>query len=330
MADEPQVPRTGRAGHHLGPTPAASMPRASCQPLADARNSTASRGEVAPLASGPMPYLYEVVGRDERASFAWPRSKAECQRLTEALAAMMAPALDRVGRMAGRPVPSPERLMGDFLAVYAKRPLIENKGGSGLNDSLWLYAVTRLLAPALIVESGTWRGQSAWLFRQAAPTAEIHSFDVERPPEGCHETPGVSFHLRDWTGVPLAPPATAPALLFFDDHVSQARRLMEAAARGFRLALFDDNFPAEQLHATGAPPVPTLAMLLDEGRKRAGAIEWQRNGKIYRYHATAEHHAEARRLVEDLLILPELAPVTRHPPGSRMTMVRIASTARTS
>jgi hypothetical protein len=277
-----------------------------------------------------MSYLYEVVGRDESANFAWPRSADERSRVAAALEAVMAPALAKVARMAGRPAAIPDHLAEGFLAVYAKRPFPENKGGSGLNDGLWLYGIARVLAPSLIVECGTWRGQSAWLFRQAAPGAEIHSFDVERPPEGCHETPGVSFHLCDWSRTPLRAPAAASSLIFFDDHISHAQRLVEAAERGFRLALFDDNFAADQLHATGAPPVPTLAMLCDESRTHAGVIEWQRNGKVYRYHEAADRVAGARRLVEDLLILPELAPITRHAPGSRMTVVQIASTAKTS
>jgi hypothetical protein len=277
-----------------------------------------------------MPYLYEVVGHDQSVNFAWPRSADERRRLAAALEAMVAPVLARVARMAGQPPTVPAGLVEDFLAVYARRPLPENKGGSGLNDGLWLYGIARVLAPSLIVECGTWRGQSAWLFRQAAPRAELHSFDVERPSEGCHETPGVSFHLCDWSRMPLSAPVGKSSLVFFDDHISHAQRLVEAAERGFRLALFDDNFAADQLHGTGAPPDPTLAMLCDESRTHPGVIEWQRNGKVYRYHEAADRDAEARSLVEDLLILPELAPITRHAPGSRMTVVQIASTAKTA
>ena len=273
-----------------------------------------------------MPYLFEVLGQDAGASFAWPRGPRERARLRQAVLAVLGPALHRLAALAGvRSEPSgTARLLDDFLAVYAARPLADNTGGSGLNDSLWLYCIARLVAPSLIVESGTWRGQSAWLFRQAAPQAAIHSFDLERPAGPFHETPGVHYHLCDWTERAIAPSPRGPSLLFFDDHVSHARRLGEAAGRGFSLALFDDNFPAEQLHATGAPPVPSLAMLCEADPDAAGGIiEWQRNGKIYRYHDTAERRAAARDLVDELLVLPELAPVTRHAPGSRMTMVRL-------
>ena len=35
---------------------------------------------------------------------------------------------------------------------------------------------------------------------------------------------------------------------------------------------------------------------------------------------------QARRLVAEHLTLPDLAPVTRHPPGSGLTLVRINTT----
>ena len=83
-----------------------------------------------------MPYLYEVVGRDEAAKVAWPHSPQQRRRLAADLAATMAPALERIGRMTGQSTAMPTGLLDDFLDVYARRPLAENKGGSGLNDSL--------------------------------------------------------------------------------------------------------------------------------------------------------------------------------------------------
>jgi hypothetical protein len=275
-----------------------------------------------------MGYLYQVAGHDPAITFGWPASPRERRRLEDELLALIEPALAAAAALAGiAPASAARPLLDDFLTLYARRPLAENKGGSGLNDSLWLFLLARLIDPALLIESGTWRGQSAWLFRQACPGAEIVSFDVAVPAEGRCETPGVRYCLCDWSTEPLAPPASGRGLVFFDDHVSHARRLAEAAARGFVLALFDDNFAARHLHATGAPPVPTLAMLLDEATPPGGVIEWQRNGKIYRYDDTAERRLAARRLVAGHLTLPELAPVTRHPPGSGLTLVRLRASA---
>ncbi len=275
-----------------------------------------------------MSYLYEVAGPIAESDAAWPCSAREQRRLVDDLLPLLEHGLVAACTIAGKPIPDPEPLLEAFLPLYADRPMPTNKGGSGLNDSLWLWMLARSLAPEVIVESGTWRGHSAWLFRQACPDATIATFDLEVPSGGRHEEPSVTYSLQDWSESGLTLPRGLEGLVFFDDHVSQARRLREAAERGFRLALFDDNFPAHQLHATGAPPVPTLAMLADPALSSGGAIEWQRNGKRYRYRDqpadSPDGSGAVLGLIEAQVTLPELAAVTRHPPGSGMTLVRIS------
>ena len=125
-----------------------------------------------------MGYLYQVASQDAAITFGWPASARERARLERDLLAVIDPALAAAAELAGvESPPSAGPLLAAFLAVHGRRPLAENKGGSGLNDSLWLFLVARLLDPVLLVESGTWRGQSAWLFRQACPAAEIVTFD---------------------------------------------------------------------------------------------------------------------------------------------------------
>lgn len=272
-----------------------------------------------------MSYLYEVAGPIAEPEAAWPRSQRERRRLESGLLALLDRGVSEACALAGVPAVEPAPLLAGFMEIYANRPVVENRGGSGLNDSLWLYVLARVLAPRLIVESGTWRGHSSWLFRQARPDAEIRSFDLEVPAGGRHEEPDVAYSLQDWSESGVGPAEAGESLVFFDDHVSHARRLREASERGFRLVLLDDNFPAHQLHATGAPPVPTLAMLSDPDLAPGTAIEWQRNGKLYRYHDTAERRLAILRLIEEQVTLPELATVTRHPAGSGMTLVRLKS-----
>ncbi|MGF1608652.1 MAG: hypothetical protein ACFCUQ_04600 [Kiloniellales bacterium] len=213
--------------------------------------------------------------------------------------------------------------VAEFPALYARRPLRDNSGGSGFNDSLWLFALARAFAPSLIVESGTHRGHSAWLFRQACPQAEIHSFDIA-PERLSHREPDITYHACDWSDVALSARDPAASLIFFDDHVSHARRLREAHARGFRLLLLDDNFPAHALYATGGPPLPTLAMITDPALATGGRLAWTRKGKAYSYNFDAAAVADVRALVADCLVLPELAPLTHYPLGSCLTLVRLA------
>ncbi len=210
----------------------------------------------------------------------------------------------------------------DFYALYPHRAVPDNEGGSSFNACLWLYVIGRALAPQLIIESGTWRGQSSWFWRAACPEAEIHSFDVshaflEARAERVH------YHLGDWTTAELSPVDPAHSLVFFDDHISQAARAVQAAERGFTTALFDDNLSAHQLHAIGSPPVPTIAMVLDETLDPAHEMRWTRKGKDYRYIPDGALIALARAQIEGATDLADLAPITRYAPQSGLTLVTL-------
>ncbi|MEQ8654235.1 MAG: hypothetical protein RIC87_17340 [Kiloniellales bacterium] len=273
-----------------------------------------------------MSYLFTVRGFLTPESWPWPRSAPEVARLTQAIVAHCDQALRAAATAVDRSYDrdTAEELEG-FLSSYARRPLVSNRHGSGLNDSLWLWLVARWMAPQLVVESGSFMGHSAWLFRRACPAASIQTHDVELPAAGRLRSPGVTYHLRDWSEVELPAFDPAHALCFFDDHISHVRRLEEAAARGFRFVLLDDNFPAWQMHATGAPPIPSLAML-EDARDATQSVEWQRNRKHYAYDGrddTAGREEGARALVQASYRFPDLAPITRLPPGSNLTLVRL-------
>ncbi|NBC34293.1 MAG: hypothetical protein GVY13_16575 [Alphaproteobacteria bacterium] len=240
-------------------------------------------------------------------------------RLSEALAGF-GPPFD--GAMTAR-IPD---LVAGFDALYARRPVRETKGGSGYNDSLTLSVLAGLLQPALIVESGVFRGHTTWLFRQACPHAALFCFDPA-PEYRIWSAEGARYFGEDWSAVPVPLPegGAGQALAFFDDHVSQARRVREAWERGFRLLLFDDNFPAEHLYATGVPPVPTLAMLQDGSLTDGTEIVWRRNGRERRYTYSEADTDGAAALLDRVLVLPDLAPLTRHPPQSNLTLVRLVA-----
>jgi len=243
------------------------------------------------------------------------------------------------GALAAQPGPVPParlaalpELVAAFFRLWPDRPVRNNTGGSGFNDSLTLYVLARLIDPALIVESGVHRGHATWVLRRACPQAEVHAFDPDL--SGLvHRDPAAHYRARDWAEVPLTAPAGRPALAVFDDHVSHARRIREAHARGFRLLLLDDNFPAEHLYATGVPPVPTLAMVLDPALVRGCEVAWRRRGRPRRYvheGAAADDADAARALVAAHLRLPDLAPVTRHAPQSNLTLVTTRLVATTA
>jgi hypothetical protein len=214
------------------------------------------------------------------------------------------------------------RAIEDFFALYPNRPVADNKGGSLFNDCLWLYVLARIFAPRLIVESGVYKGQTSWLFRQACPNAEIHSFDVDLSAL-VYRDPSITYHQRDWSEAPFPRVDSRTSLAFFDDHINQARRLREAYDSGFRLLLFDDNLPAHNLYATGGPPVPTLEMIRDPDLPTETEISWVRRGRTYRYVPRREDEYGARTLIDRYAVLPDLSPVTRYNPGGTLTAVTL-------
>ena len=228
-------------------------------------------------------------------------------------------------RLLGEPgrLAAAEAAVEELCARYPARPVRDNKGGSQFNDSLWIFVVARALGPGLIVESGVHRGHGTWLLRQACPEAQIHSFDIDLG-KLVYRDPAGRYYERDWHDVALPDSDPADSLIFFDDHISQARRVIEAHGRGFRRLLFDDNFPAEALYATGGPPLPTIHMVLDQTLRAGRAIAWRRNGKDYSVtldDSDLAQIAQARALIADVHPLPELGPLTRYALGSGLTLV---------
>ncbi len=214
-----------------------------------------------------MSYLFKVRGFLPPDSWPWPLSETEVARMTREILALCDPALRAAAETLGRTYEGDTAAeLERFLAVYRTRPLVENRRGSGFNDSLWLWLIARWLSPDLLVESGTFMGHSAWLFRQACPTVRIETHDVELPPAGRLRAPDVVYRLQDWSDVQIDVFAPERALCFFDDHISHALRLSQAAERGFALALFDDNFPAWQLHAHRRPANPEPRHAARSGR----------------------------------------------------------------
>jgi hypothetical protein len=128
-----------------------------------------------------------------------------------------------------------------FYELYLGSPYRAMSGGSRFNNQLWLYAVTKAYAPKLVVDSGTYQGASAWALDLAAP-GKVISFDIDLS-QLVRREPGVRYVERDWYGADiLSGEALGGALIYFDDHLNQARRLLEAQAAGIPFAVFDDDF----------------------------------------------------------------------------------------
>jgi len=214
------------------------------------------------------------------------------------------------------------RCVSEFRQIYPDRPVIDNAGGSGFADSLLIFVTARLINPDYIVESGVHRGHSTWLLRQACPNSEMHCFDVTFS-ERRYKDSTAQYFTNDWMETELRAPENKSSMIFFDDHVDHALRLRQAHARGFESIILDDDFSADTLYATGAPPLPSMRMIMDDDLYDGQILEWQRHGKFFSRVYDKTHSDRARRLVKSVSFAPNLAETLRYKPQSGLTIVRL-------
>jgi len=197
----------------------------------------------------------------------------------------------------------------EFLETYKRRPVVDNRGGSGFHNCFWMFVIARILRPSLIVESGVWRGQSSWILSAASPGATLHGFDLDlrkAPPSSA----SIRYHEMDWAGFAFGEVDPSDSLCFFDCHVNQALRVREAYDRGFRLLLFDDNPPIHKLAAFGVPGIPTIDMVMASDPEPGETIEWIWRGRPRRYvYNRADEHG-ARELISAYTPLPDVGVIS--------------------
>jgi hypothetical protein len=154
-----------------------------------------------------------------------------------------------------------EQEMMTFEEIFNKRPDKQDIGGSGYSRLKHIYDVCKEVKPEMVVESGTWKGNSSHMFYHACPGAEIHCYDIQFEAL-LWESKDINYHQvdieQDGFNYEFDPEKT---IIFFDDHINQEQRLNWAIGKGFKMFLFDDNVPEEEAKVLKRPPVPTLQMI---------------------------------------------------------------------
>jgi hypothetical protein len=161
----------------------------------------------------------------------------------------------------------------DFAKVMKHRPFDNEQGLRGVS-AFALYWFVRRIAPSVVFEVGVWRGFSTWLIEQAAPSAEIHSFDPlfmlqhlipKRRIGKTYRSPRAHYSSQDFSCAPIRDLAAgrANALAFFDDHQNKIPRLLQCKAAGIKHIVFDDNLVEPYTHRTLEHERATDATLLD-------------------------------------------------------------------
>jgi hypothetical protein len=245
-----------------------------------------------------------------------PLSRREVDQLIEGAAAQLALDLKSAGLEAPRGL---DGLVRDFMALIGASPVRQKHGGNGFNGALQIYAAARALDPSVIIESGVFRGFTTWILRQACPQARIFCFDPVLDGLRYRDPNGV-YRAGDWSGFNFSAVDLSGALALFDDHISQERRVREAAERRLRHLLFDDDTPAHCIHGQGGPAYPTIAMILGAG-PGGEPVRWLRNGREFVW-CPGESTEAARRQIAVAHRFDDMHRITGYSP-SRLTYVRL-------
>jgi hypothetical protein len=130
----------------------------------------------------------------------------------------------------------------EFCELYKARPLRNNDGGMKIPHAFVAWFVLRRLQPRLVLESGVWKGQGTWLIEQACPDARVVCLDIDLS-RLKYRSQRAEYHEKDFSVVDFTAVDKADSLCFFDDHQNALLRLQQMAWKGFRRAMFEDNYP---------------------------------------------------------------------------------------
>ena len=137
-------------------------------------------------------------------------------------------------------------LIEEFMELYDTRPIKNNNYGMSSTHLFWTWYVVKKLQPDNIIESGVWKGQGTWLFRQTLPKVNLYCIDpILENREYIDEYATYfkeDFSLIDWS-VYLN---NGKTLCFFDDHQNAYMRLQQMKWMRLRHAMFEDNYPIKQ------------------------------------------------------------------------------------
>jgi hypothetical protein len=212
-----------------------------------------------------------------------------------------------------------------FFASWLDTPFRDEQGGSRFNNLLWLHLIARSMQPDVIVDSGSFRGASAWALSLGSPRAQVFSFDVDLKQLALRVT-GVNYIEADWSHHPADALRGARVLAYFDDHVDQVRRLIEAHDRSCQVAIFDDDFPVTSYFGMAPSPnvLPKVEFALDEELTDGQTLRWLADGVEFSFVIDRGYLDRGRSYIAATDRLPNTSSIT----GIHQTPYRIVALVR--
>ncbi len=206
----------------------------------------------------------------------------------------------------------------------ADRHSLLGSGGVPPWNFLGLWIVNYLLAPTDYLESGYYKGSSLLSALGNSRLQNIFGFDPDPKNLALSEFPkhiSVSLKQEDFSKAAPDNRSGADALVYFDDHINTAQRILEAHAKGYSRLIFDDSCGLTGTSQRYWPSMPSLYFIVHVDDLASGdCIEWPSPiGQSY-YGSGGDsqlrvvfddklidHCRRARELIHDWTKLPDLS-----------------------
>lgn len=158
-------------------------------------------------------------------------------------------------------------LAEEYEKVYAeaKKLSLMESGGISEKDHLNLWCLGKVLQPKHYVESGVFIGSSFHALLSSGAIDKIVGIDpnlekLRIPPSQLQRAQMIDD--KDFSELEF-PDLHFRNLVYFDDHINAAKRIIEAHEKGFKYLLIDDATGFEGICQRLYPAVPTVPMLMN-------------------------------------------------------------------
>ncbi|MGC2167266.1 MAG: hypothetical protein WA632_14775 [Gallionella sp.] len=172
----------------------------------------------------------------------------------------------------------------EHAQAHAKSLGLFAPGGIRENDHLNLWCLSNVLSPEVYVESGVFIGSSLHALMSSPRIKQIYAIDpslsnLKIPRESI---PGKTEYIEDRDFSQIAFDVSGMStLVYFDDHIDTAKRIIQASEKGFSYLLFDDSTGMEGICQRLYPAIPTIPMILNAEILSAGEeLSWTFNRSI--------------------------------------------------
>ncbi len=153
-----------------------------------------------------------------------------------------------------------EQDFSDALSLGLFKP-----GGIREKDHLNLWCLGHIFAPEIYIESGVFIGSSLHAFIKSPKLKKVIGIDPNlsnlKIPK--IDIPGAELISdRDFSQIEIGD-ALGKTLVYFDDHISAAERILQASQKGIKYLLFDDATGFEGMCHRLYPAVPSVPMIMN-------------------------------------------------------------------